>query len=311
MRNPKVQATLLRLHRWITVILSIPLAVLIVTGLILSYNPIKESVAVKPGSLSLATLEKHIAKHDPEGKARGVMIDHSNGTMSLLGSSRRDRTTIDLATGEKTSKQHWYASVQRVARPLHEHFVYDLDWLVPLTTAAMIVSMIIGVFMGWPRFANSMSGWHKVTAWALLPLLILSPLTGLMITYRISLSAAAPRSQPLPLIEALRVTAKQYDPSTLIYIRQRGPQQMVLINTGSSQKLYAPAADGLKPLPPNLPRIFHQGDFFGIWGGVMNVILSLAFILLLVSGMWIWARRTFFRKRRRVRNRDATIAAAG
>ena len=310
MRNPRAQALLLRLHRWISVILAIPLAVLIVTGLILSYAPIKESAAIKPGSLTLATLEKHIVRHDPEDKARGIIIDHSNGTMSLLGRSRRDATTIDMATGEKTSKRHWYSSWQRFARPLHEHFIYDLDWLVPLSTAAMVVSMIIGMFMGWPRFTNTLSGWHKVTAWALLPLLILSPLTGLLMVYRISLSADAPRSPPLPLLEAVRVTAKQHDPSTIVYIRQRGPRQMAMINTGSSQKQYLPTAEGLKPLPPNLPRIFHQGDFFGIWGGVINVILSLAFILLLVSGLWIWARRTFFRKRRRIRNTGAVTPVA-
>jgi hypothetical protein len=173
----------------------------------------------------------------------------------------------------------------------------------------MLVSMLIGMFMGLPRMTNSLSGWHKVTAWTLLPLLLLSPLTGLLMTYRISLSAPAPRSEPLPLIEALRVTAKQHDPSTIAYIRQRGPREMVLINTGSSQSQYVPAADGLKPMPVNLPRVFHQGDFFGIWGGVMNVILSLAFCLLLGSGLWIWARRTF-RKRNLVRPAGARSASA-
>lgn len=308
MKNPVLQAGLLRLHRWITVILAIPLATLIVTGLILSYAPIQQSAGITPGSLKLSQLEAHLTKHDPQGKARGIIFDHGAGTMSILGKSRRDRTVVDMASGEKTSKRHWFSSWNRFARPLHEHFVYDLDWLVPLSTAAMLVSIIIGMFMGWPRYSRTLSGWHKVTAWSLLPLLILSPLSGLLISYRVSLSDPAPRSKPMPLIEALRVTAKQHDPSTIVNIRQRGSRQSVMINTGSSQSLYLPTPEGLKPLPANLPRVFHQGDFFGIWGGVMNVIVSLAFCFLLGSGLWIWARRTF-RKRNRVRGAAPAHAA--
>lgn len=309
MKNPKAQALLLRLHRWITVILAIPLATLIVTGLILSFNPIVQTSAITSRSVTLADLERNLAKHDPQGKARAIILDHSVGTMAITGSSRRDRTVVDIKSGETSDKRHWFSSWTRFARPLHEHFVYDLDWVVPLSTAAMIVSMVLGVFMGWPRISNTLSGWHKLTSWVLLPLLILSPLTGLLITYRISLSADAPRAKPMPVLEALRVTARAHDPSHIIYIRQRGPRQMVLINTGSTQTQYMPTPEGLKPLPPNLPRIFHQGDFFGIWGGVMNVILSLAFCLLLGSGLWIWVRRTFLRKRRRVRGPVVAAAA--
>ncbi len=308
MRNPTAQALLLRLHRWTALILAIPLATIIVTGFILSFSPIKQSLGIKPASLTLTEIERHLARYDPQGKARGVIFNHSNGTMAILGSSRRDRMAVDLKTGELTGRRHWFDSWVRFARPLHEHFVYDLDWLVPLSTAAMIVSMLLGMLMGWPRWSNRLSGWHKVTAWGLLPLLILSPFTGLLMTYRITLAAPAPRSKPMPVLEVLRMTARQYDPSTIVYIRRRGPRQMVMINTGASQALYRPTSAGLKPLPPNLPRIFHQGDFLGIWGGVMNVILSLAFIFLLTSGLWVWGKRTF--RRRRVRPAGDPAASA-
>ena len=299
MKNPRIQALLLRLHRWITVILAIPLATLIVTGLVLSFAPIVQTTSIKPASLTLTQLESHLAKHDPSGQARGILLDHAAGTMTILG--QEGRKSVDLRTGEETRRRHWFAGWNRWARPLHEHFVYDLDWLVPLSTAAMIVSMLIGMLMGWPRLTNTASGWHKATAWFLLPLLILSPLTGLFITYRISFTGATPRAPAVPVIEAVRMVAKRHDPSTLVYVRRRGPRQMVLVNTGSQQIQYQPTSNGLRPLPTNWPRAFHQGDFLGVWGGVMNVILSLAFIGLLTTGLWIWAKRTFFRKRRRIR----------
>ncbi len=299
MKNPKVQATLLRLHRWITVILAIPLAVLIVTGLILSFNPIVQTASIKPGSVTASQLESHLARNDPQGAARGIMLDHTAQTLTILG--EEGRTTLDMVSGEKVSRRHWFSSWINFARPLHEHFVWELDWLVPLSTAAMILSMVFGIFMGWPRLTNTLSGWHKGIAWGLLPLLILSPLTGLAISYGITFLSPAKRAPTLPVLEVVRLVAKQHDPSTLVSIRRRGPRQMVLINTGSEQIQYQPTKEGLIRLPTNWPRAFHQGDFFGIWGGVMNVILSFAFIALLGSGLWIWARRTFFRKRRRVR----------
>lgn len=308
MRNPFIQATLLRLHRWITVILAIPLATLILTGLVLSFSPIVQTTSVKPGSLTLSQLENHLTKHDPGSKARGILLDHAAGTLTILG--EEGRKTVDLQSGAETDRRHWFSSWNRWARPLHEHFVYDLDWLVPLSTAAMIVSMIIGIFIGWPRITNTISGWHKAVAWFLLPLLILSPLTGLAITYGVTLTPRAERAPAVPVLEAVRMVARKHDPSTLIYVRRRGPRQMVLVNTGAQQIQYQPTKAGLKPLPTNWPRAFHQDDFLGVWGGVMNVILSLAFILLLTTGLWIWFKRTFLRKRRRVRNAATAQPAA-
>ena len=70
------------------------------------------------------------------------------------------------------------------------------------------------------------------------------------------------------------------------------------MSEGNSRFTYVVSKDGLKDAPSNWPRTFHQGDFLGIWGGVMNVVLSIAFILLLSTGLWIWGRRTFRRRRR-------------
>lgn len=307
MKNPKIQATLLRLHRWITVILAIPLATLIVTGLVLSFNPIIQTVSVTPGSLTSTQLETHIARNDPQGTARGILLDHRSGLMTILGAE--GRTRVDLKTGEPRTGQTGLDRFMLTNRVLHEHFIFDLDWLVPLSTAAMLVSIFIGVLMGWPRLTNTLSGWHKGIAWFLLPLLVLSPLTGLAITYGITFTPAAQRTPAMPVLDVVRMVAKQHDPSTLISVRRRGPRQMVLVNTGSVQIQYQPTKDGLMKLPTNWPRAFHQGDFAGIWGGVMNVIISIALIALLASGLWIWARRTFFRKRRRIRQPASAMAA--
>ncbi len=51
--------------------------------------------------------------------------------------------------------------------------------MVIASTFAMVVLIMLGVLMGWPRIRNSVSGWHHAVAWFGLPLIILSPLTDL------------------------------------------------------------------------------------------------------------------------------------
>jgi hypothetical protein len=162
----------------------------------------------------------------------------------------------------------------------------------------MLVGSSLGVLMGIPRVRNTIAGWHKATAWFLLPLLALSPLTGVFMAYRITFSEPPQRTQPAPIRDAVRMIAEKHDLSGLQWVRSRGGRQMALVSEGRSRFTYIVTKDGLKPAPSNWPRTFHQGDFLGIWGGVMNVVLSLAFILLLATGVWIWSRHTFRRPRR-------------
>lgn len=299
------QAILLRLHRWIFVIFAIPLAVIIFTGLILSFQPIVQTAGIQPGSITLEKVESWFRQHDPDGKARSLRIDHFEKAASIGGVGPDGSVDIDLKTGGEAADDSWFTELMRWARPVHEHFVFDLEEItkvpiVLISTIGMVIGMLIGVFMGLPRIRNTISGWHKATAWFLLPLLILSPLTGVFMALRISFSAPMPAAQPAPVIEAVRMIAQKHDLSGLQSIRSRGRTQMALVTEGNNRYTYVVGRDGLKPAPSNWPRIFHQGDFLGIWGGIMNTILSLAFILLLVTGLWIWSKRTF-RMRRRVR----------
>jgi uncharacterized iron-regulated membrane protein len=298
------QAILLRLHRWIFVSFSIPLAVIIFTGLVLSFQPILQTSGIKPGSITLAQIEGYLATHDPQGKARGLRIDHFEKTLVIQGAGPNGPVEIDLKTGGDAEVESWISQWMSWARPVHERFVFDLERLtkvpiVLISTIGMLFGIVIGVLMGIPRIKNTISGWHKATAWFLLPLLVFSPLTGVFMALRITFSEATGRVPGASMRDAVRMIAEKHDLSGLQSIRSRGGWQMALVTQGSSRFTYIVSKEGLKPAPSNWPRTFHQGDFFGIWGGVMNVVLSLAFILLLVTGVWMWGKRTF-RKRRRV-----------
>jgi uncharacterized iron-regulated membrane protein len=300
------QTVILRLHRWIFVFFAVPLAVIVLTGLILSFQPILQTAGIKPGSITLAQIEGYLATHDPGGKARGLRIDHFERSLSVQGAGSGGAANIDLRTGGQAGADSWISGLMSWARPVHEHFVFDLEQItkVPIvlvSTIGMVCGMLLGALMGLPRIRNTVAGWHKATAWFLLPLLILSPLTGVFMALRMTFSEAPPRTQPAPMLDAVRMVASKHDLSGLQSIRSRGGRQMALVTEGGSRFTYLVSREGLAPAPSNWPRIFHQGDFFGIWGGVMNVVLSLAMLLLLGTGLWMWGRRTFRRRRIAVR----------
>ena len=297
------QAILLRLHRWIFLTFSIPLAVIIFTGLILSFQPILQTAGIKPGSITLAQIEGYLAAHDSEGKARGLRLDHFEKTLTIQGAGRDGSVEIDLRTNGEAEDESWISEWISWARPVHEHFVFDLERItkipvVLISTIGMLFGILIGVLMGLPRIRNTIAGWHKTTAWVLLPLLALSPLTGVFMGLRVTFSEPAGRTQAAPMREAVRMIAQKHDLSGLQSIRSRGGRQMALVTEGQSRFTYIVSAQGLKTAPSNWPRTFHQGDFLGVWGGVMNVVLSLAFILLLTTGVWMWGRHTFRRRQR-------------
>ncbi|HRJ69388.1 MAG TPA: PepSY-associated TM helix domain-containing protein, partial [Beijerinckiaceae bacterium] len=181
----------LRLHGWIALIFSLPLLALILTGLILSVEPIMQVSTVKPGSITTEKVLGWLAEHDAEGKARSLSHRPYDHLFSIEGAGPEGEVEIDLRTGKEFADgvDAWYWSDWITwARRTHEHLtVYNVE-LTVVSTYVMILVILIGILMGLPKIRNNVAGWHKATAWFLLPLVIASPLTGLFITHRISLN---------------------------------------------------------------------------------------------------------------------------
>ncbi|MGL4496076.1 MAG: PepSY domain-containing protein [Beijerinckiaceae bacterium] len=305
-----LKAWLLRLHRWTTLVFAVPLAVLIVTGLILSVEPIMQSSSIVPGSITAAQLTDIVKKADPEGKARSLSIRGFEGYVSV-GLANGESSERDLKSGEEIEDgEDWLAEFMGSNRRIHEHLIGDLGWLVIASTWAMMVLMVIGVLMGLPFLRNTVGGWHRMIAWVLLPLLIISPLSGLGIAHGISLAGPTPQTDrtPVPLVDAIAIVAAKHDLSGLTSIRTRGGRLMARIYEGSELKAYAITKTGTVALPRNWTRTIHEGNWAGSFSGWLNVITSIAFIALMGTGIFIWARRTL--KLRAMKRRKAAALAA-
>ena len=297
---------LLRFHRWIALTLSIPLAVILVTGLILSFEPMVMGTgnpAVTPASIGAA-----LAKYDAEGKARSISVRAYDGTLSI--GSRDQATIVDLATNERAAAPGALATLFGSSRRLHENFIYDLRWVVTASTIGMLAMILLGVLMGWPRIRNTVSGWHQGAAWFVLPLVILSPLTGLALAFGITFTApvARPAGAPVSLNEALKIVGAQYDLSRITWIRPLGGTLAARVNDGGELRVFAVTRDGLAPFARNWPRLIHEGNWSGVTAPLLNVITSVALVILMVTGLWIWSRRKL--RKRQPRERRAQIVGS-
>lgn len=299
-----LKAYALRFHRWITLIFAVPLFVVIVTGLILSFEPLAQQAKLdRP--LSKQDMLGWLAEHDPDSKATGLSIRAYEQTLTIAGVGEDGETEIDLRTGEVLEDDGgWSMSeVFRTARRMHETLLLDMGWLVTASTFAMLGIASLGLLMGLPRLRNTLGGWHNVAAWSALPLVIISPLTGLAIVYGVTFLApsAGPRPAPVTVRQAVELIADRHDLSNLTSLRPRGGRMTARVHTPDGLTGYQVTRDGLVQPQRNWPRALHEGNWSPLLAPVLNILVSIVFVGLWVTGLIIWARRRIRMMRRKTR----------
>lgn len=297
-------ALLLKLHRWTSLVFALPLATVILTGLILSVEPMIQSDGLPAEIASADRIADLVQSYDSDGKARGIAINANGEQMRIMAPGA---PVIDLRTGGATTNSDPTGDVLLWARQTHEHLLGQ-SWLVIASTVAMVVIMTIGILMGLPRLRNSLAGWHKGAAWFTLPLLLLSPLTGMCMALGLTFTGAPPPAAKavLKLSDAVRLVSQSHDVAHLAMIANRGGRLMARIYEDGELRNYAVTAEAVTPLPRNWPRLLHEGNWLAWLSGSLNVIVSVVLTGLLGTGVVLWARRKF---RRRPRSEAISRAA--
>lgn len=278
---------LLRLHRWAALAFALPLAAVILSGLVLALEPALKA-RTPDGTVTLDRLEAVLAAAGPQAERAALFIRGYDGSASI---GRGQAYDLASASPVETGP---LAAAFRTARRLHETLLLDLGWMVTASTIAMLLLMIPGLLLGLPRLRNTLGGWHRLAAWAALPLVIGSPLTGLALALGITFTTPVARDAgaPPPLAATLRAVAERHDLDGLDFIRPAGAARLVrVLDEGGTAVVYRMTARGLEPAAANWPRLLHEGTWGGVLGSVVNLLAAIVLAGLLGSGIWIWARR--------------------
>jgi uncharacterized iron-regulated membrane protein len=295
-----LKAYALRFHRWITLLFAIPLLLVIGTGLILSFEPLVQQAKLeKP--LTRADLLGYLKEHDPQGKATGLSLRSYENSLTIAGVGEDGEVELDLATGEVMEDGGFaWSDVIRTARGLHQTLLVDMEWLVITSTFAMMVLIVLGLLMGLPKLRNTVGGWHNLAAWITLPMVIISPLTGLAIAYGITFTPppTGARGERVTIARAVEVVADKHDLAKMTSLRPRGGRMIARVFVDGSLTNLVVTATGLEQPPRNWPRAIHEGNWSGFVAPVLNIIVSVVFVGLLFTGLFIWIRRTMRMRRR-------------
>ncbi|MGG5812455.1 PepSY domain-containing protein [Falsiroseomonas sp. CW058] len=292
------KALIFRLHRWVALAFAAPLLAVIGSGLVLSLEPALKAAA-PAGTVTLARLEAVLDAAGPAARNAALSVQAHAGTVTLGG--RGAAQVFDLATATPAAPGPW-PGIFATARRLHETLLLDLGWLVTVSTAALILLAPLGLLLGWPRFRNTVGGWHRATGWLLLPLLVGSPLTGLALALGLSFAApAVPAAGPAPeLRTTLRWVAERHGLDGLDWVRPRGGATTLrVLDASGTSMVYRVGAEGVVAQPRPWMRVLHEGTWLGIAGSVANLVASAALLGLLGTGVWIWLRRIRLKRRAR------------
>jgi PepSY-associated TM region len=302
-----LKAYALRFHRWITLLFALPLLVVIGTGLVLSFEPLaQQSKLEKP--LTKADMLGYLQEHDPQGKATGLSLRTYENSLTISGVGEDGEVELDLSTGEVMEDGGFaWSDVMRTSRGLHQTLLIDMEWLVIASTFAMLVLATLGLLMGLPKLRNTIGGWHNLAAWITLPLVIISPLTGLAIAYGITLTPppAGARGERVTLAKAIEIVAEKHDLANMTSLRPRGGRMIARVFVDGSLSNLVVTSTGLEQPARNWPRAIHEGNWSGFLAPVLNIIVSVVFVGLLFTGLFIWARRKLRVQHRKAERKSA------
>jgi uncharacterized iron-regulated membrane protein len=120
------------------------------------------------------------------------------------------------------------------------------------------------------------------------------------ITFASLPNAAAARAAPMPLVEAVRMIGRDHDLSSLVSLRPLGGRLVARLVEDGEYATYVVTREGSAAMPPNWPRLWHEGNFAGAWSALMNLATSFAMSGLVLTGLWVWLRRQLRWRARRI-----------
>ncbi|WP_432694993.1 PepSY domain-containing protein [Marinobacterium sp. YM272] len=285
-----MKALLLQLHRWMGLVLFPLFLLVILSGMILALKPVLESgsqIAYQT-PVEATVLASALESMDPDQSVRS--ISRAGETEWSLGSLG----VVDLQSGEqRAGTGDQTGAFFDLVKSFHKDLLLGLGLIVEIVTWAMLGIVVVGIFLGWPKFRKTLIGWHhQLGAW-LFPLALLLPLTGVMMTQHIwqtPLPISPGQHETVKLAQALRLADAEVDLSQLESARRFKFGSVMLSTTDQTLLVTASDVHVLEPQALS-SKTLHEGTWAGAWSGWLNFVAGGLLLGLSVTGFISWYRR--------------------
>ncbi|MCG5523380.1 PepSY domain-containing protein [Ectothiorhodospira haloalkaliphila] len=306
-------------HRWLTLLLLPLFALIIVTGAILSFAPMIKDASSGPEAQEPVEVERLLqvlARVDPQARSRALEFEEPG--IALVEFSRqgqREWHAFQMETGQRLEERAIGADFFHTVQHLHKHLLLDLDIVVDIATYLMVLVIIVGPLLSWPRLRHTLVGWHTVLGWVGFPLVLMVSATGVMMALSLGTPQfpAVDRDQGhMPMAQAIE-RAVQEGGLTHVRDARRMQTAAVAINgqAGGEAVAFVVTRDHVTQVGryPGLVTELHEGTWAGGWSGALNLLASALLMVLMLTGLVSWGRRGL-QSRRRTGDADADILVA-
>jgi len=301
---PKTTITgfILKLHRWLALLLAPVFLLILLSGAVLAFKPVTQSTPAKP--VNVLALITALDKVDPQGKAASLTLARDGYSFELhsRGPGPNGRFDLQSARSLNTGSPDLFD----IALRLHKSLLIGAGFLVDIATYVMVFLIASGLVAGWRKLRNTLSGWHSGIAWLAFPLVVLTPATALLMVLHLGmprLPAYQAAAHPLPIARALEAASQHTDLSTLSQARsfRRGA---TMLSMAAENAMVSGNGEFIRiSQGPGWVRTVHEGLWANGWGAMLNLLSALSLLGLLFTGVWSWARR---RRQSRLRSPSGT-----
>jgi len=313
------KSTLFKLHRWIGLGLA-PLFLLIaLSGGVLAMKPMLTTPESTAGeTVSADRVIGFLNRLDPLGEeVEALSFDADGGEVNVRSQNPDLEGRFDLASGERTGTGEAAGTfdVFEFAEHLHKGLLVGADTVIQIASYLMLLMVIAAPLLAWPVLRNTLMGWHRGIGWLLLPVVMLLPLTGVLMSLHVGMPELPRMSQPgerLSLSQALQSAQRETDLSSLNNIRRfRGGSVLIGLRNRDGEQMLVVTDQAVTPIDPrdNLVKTLHEGTWAGAWSGALNLLGAGTLSVLTLTGFISWQRRRRKRRLQQAKRRTAEALA--
>lgn len=310
---------LVLVHRWLTLVLLPFILFLIVTGGLLALRPVVVDLTSGPPAEAPMAVEDAaslVRLLDPDQRARSLYLEEpATAVLEFTRQGQRETIAFDIETALPLETRLQGAEFFHHVADLHKHFVSGWEVVLEIATWGLLVIVLVGPVLAWPRLKNTVLGWHMALGWGFFPVMMVLSITAVLLLLNIGGPTLpevdrTPGRFPLPI--ALEQAARDVGLTHVERVRTMKSAGVVVHGFVENRPVVLIATrQGTTEVSahPGLLDELHTGTWAGGWSGALYALTSLVMVGLVGTGLWSWGRRRLS-NRRRSGDADAEVLVA-